>query len=216
MDAAVVELDALPDAVRSRAEDHHALARLGRDFAFDGVVGLVMVGRRAFELGGAGVDRLERGADAEQLAARAYRQLVGSREVGDLSVGDAVALRDEERVTIELLELQAGQRTLDRDHIGDARDEERVDARDVRHALDAQAATQRLGGEEDALGSRTANEILEGAVRVDVDGAPSSPKPPRPFSSERIALPSASSNVRPMAMISPTAFMRVDSVSSVP
>ncbi len=31
-----------------------------------------------------------------------------------------------------------------------------------------------------------------------------------------MALPNASSNVRPMAMISPTAFMRVDSVSSVP
>ena len=31
-----------------------------------------------------------------------------------------------------------------------------------------------------------------------------------------MALPSDSSNVRPMAMISPTAFMRVDSVSSVP
>ena len=45
---------------------------------------------------------------------------------------------------------------------------------------------------------------------------PSAPRPARPFSSERMALPSDSSNVRPMAMTSPTAFMRVDSVSSVP
>ena len=45
---------------------------------------------------------------------------------------------------------------------------------------------------------------------------PSAPRPARPFSRERSALPSASSKVRPIAMISPTAFMRVDSVSSVP
>ncbi len=42
------------------------------------------------------------------------------------------------------------------------------------------------------------------------------PRPQREFSSERSALPSDSSKVRPMAMTSPTAFMRVDSVSSVP
>ncbi len=45
---------------------------------------------------------------------------------------------------------------------------------------------------------------------------PSKPKPMRPFSSERMALPSDSSKVRPMAMTSPTAFMRVESVGSVP
>ncbi len=37
-----------------------------------------------------------------------------------------------------------------------------------------------------------------------------------PSSSERMALPKASSKVRPIAMISPTAFMRVVSVGSVP
>ncbi len=49
--------------------------------------------------------------------------------------------------------------------------------------------------------------------------APSEPpatRPLRPFSSERIALPNASSNVRPIDMTSPTAFMRVERVVSVP
>ncbi|VWM10992.1 Uncharacterised protein [Collinsella intestinalis] len=42
------------------------------------------------------------------------------------------------------------------------------------------------------------------------------PKPQAPSSSERMALPNDSSNVRPIAMTSPTAFMRVVSVVSVP
>ena len=45
---------------------------------------------------------------------------------------------------------------------------------------------------------------------------PSMPRPARPCSSERSAFCSASSNVRPMAMTSPTLFMRVVSVSLVP
>ncbi len=45
---------------------------------------------------------------------------------------------------------------------------------------------------------------------------PSSPMPTRPSSSERMALLSASSKVRPMAITSPTAFMRVERVSSDP
>ena len=45
---------------------------------------------------------------------------------------------------------------------------------------------------------------------------PSAPKPARPVSRERRAFPSASSKVRPTAMTSPTAFMRVVSVSSAP
>ena len=45
---------------------------------------------------------------------------------------------------------------------------------------------------------------------------PSAPKPARPVSRERRAFPSASSKVRPTAMTSPTAFMRVVSESSAP
>ncbi len=41
-------------------------------------------------------------------------------------------------------------------------------------------------------------------------------KPTRPHSRERRAFPSASSKVRPTAITSPTAFMRVVSVSSAP
>ena len=64
-----------------------------------------------------------------------------------------------------------------------------------------------------AVGRPTSSSKFSSVTRTPL---PSAPRPARPFSSERRALPSASSNVRPMDMISPTAFMRVDSVSSVP
>jgi hypothetical protein len=67
--AAVVELDALSDAVRAAAEDHHArlLARAVFVLVFPG---RVVVRRRGFELGGAGVDELVRRAQARVLAQR--------------------------------------------------------------------------------------------------------------------------------------------------
>src|SRR5205807_9271295 len=60
--AAVVELDALPDAIRPRPEYHD-----GRTLAGDRLVlvlvGRVVVGRLRLELGAARVDGLERGRD---------------------------------------------------------------------------------------------------------------------------------------------------------
>ena len=76
MHATVVELDALADAVRTCAENHRALFGLRRDLALTGVVGLVVVGRLARRFSRAGVDRLERGDDAERLAVRAHGKLV--------------------------------------------------------------------------------------------------------------------------------------------
>ena len=63
VDAAVVELDALADPVRSRAEDDDLAAVGGRRLVFL-FVGRIEVRRVRDELGGARVDGLERGADA--------------------------------------------------------------------------------------------------------------------------------------------------------
>ena len=59
VDAAVVELDALADAVGARAEDDHLAAVAGRDLVLV-LVGRVVVRRLGLELGAAGVDGLER------------------------------------------------------------------------------------------------------------------------------------------------------------
>ena len=57
VDAAVVELDPLADAVRTRAEDHHRVARVRRGLVLF-LVGRVVVRRVRLELGGARVDAL--------------------------------------------------------------------------------------------------------------------------------------------------------------
>ena len=74
--AAVVELDALPDAVRSAAEDHDLLPRRRIGLALL-LVGAVQIGRERLELRGAGVDPLvgrlqarARGARCEPLPRR--------------------------------------------------------------------------------------------------------------------------------------------------
>ena len=54
MDAAVVELDALADAVRAAPEDHDFLAVVVAHLVLDAVGGVV-VRREGLELGGAGV-----------------------------------------------------------------------------------------------------------------------------------------------------------------
>ena len=62
--AAIIEFDALADAIRPAAENDDPLAafRLGGHFVFV-LVRRVVVRRVGFELGGAGIDRLERGDD---------------------------------------------------------------------------------------------------------------------------------------------------------
>ncbi len=66
MDAAVVELDALADAVRAATEDDDFFAVVVGDFAL-GAVGAVVVGREGLELGGAGVHEAVGGGDASCL-----------------------------------------------------------------------------------------------------------------------------------------------------
>ena len=80
--AAIVELDALADAVRAAAEDDDLVLSVGRALVGQRAgaercrIGRVHVGGRRGELGRAGVDPLEHGGDAECLAQ--CRDLVGA------------------------------------------------------------------------------------------------------------------------------------------
>ena len=143
------------------SQDHRALARLRRDLGLVGVVGLVVVGRGAGELGRAGVDGLERRPHAQKLPARAHGELVGAREVRDLRVGEAHALEQAERVGIQLVEVHAAQVLLHAHDVGHARNEEGVDAGGRAHALHRPAAAQRLGQVEHAVGRGTRHEVVE-------------------------------------------------------
>src|SRR3712207_2538944 len=67
VDAAVVELDALADAVGPRAEDDHARAVAALDLVLGPALpARVEVGRARLELRGAGVDSLERALAGER------------------------------------------------------------------------------------------------------------------------------------------------------
>ena len=89
--AAVVELDALPDAVRAAAQHDHLLAvgRLGLALLF---VRRVHVRGARRELGRAGVDALVHGPHAERVPARADVVLLDLQQVREPAVGEARAL----------------------------------------------------------------------------------------------------------------------------
>jgi hypothetical protein len=71
VDAAIVELDALPDAVRAAAQDDDLLA-VRRESLGVRLVGRVQVGRVCRKLCGARVDSAERAGHAERLPAGAH------------------------------------------------------------------------------------------------------------------------------------------------
>ena len=93
MHAAVVELDALADAVGPAAQHHDLLAR-GRLGLALLVVGGVHVGRGRGELGRAGVHTLVDRAHAEGVAAAAQVVLVGAQQLGQALVGKALLLQE--------------------------------------------------------------------------------------------------------------------------
>lgn len=126
MAAAVVELDTLADAVGPAAEDEDLLLALGGGCLVLGVVARVLVGRVGGELGGARVDALEVGLDAELLAARADGQGVLDAEgAGQLGVGEALGLELQPVLLGEGLELLGLDPLLDADDLGELEGGER-------------------------------------------------------------------------------------------
>ena len=96
VDAAVVELDALADAVGARAEDDDLRLVAGADLVLV-LVGRVVVRRVGIELGRAGVDGLERGPDPGGETSGPDLELGdpgrrGAPEVRQLGVGEAEPL----------------------------------------------------------------------------------------------------------------------------
>jgi hypothetical protein len=126
VDAAVVELDALADAVRPGAEDDDARLRARRRCLLRFAPGRVVVVGGGLDLSAARVDAPVHRPDAAVAAARAHD---GLRHVGggrDLGVGDAEPLEPQPVVRDELLDVGARrpeERLLD---APDLLDEERV------------------------------------------------------------------------------------------
>ena len=173
MYAAVVELDALADAVGTRAQDHdlglftgthlvgsHATARSGSR-AHEVLVRLVVVLRGALELGGARIDRLHARHHAQPLAIRADEALVAAGQQRDLGIARAVLLEQAHCVGVDVLHAQAAHRLLHGDHVVQAVEEPRINARGVVQVLHAPATAQCLGDIGDAPLARTGHSRRE-------------------------------------------------------
>ena len=173
MYAAVVELDALANAVGAGAQDHGlGLARrrglvggnalLGiRARAVDVLVGLVVVLRGARELGGAGIDRLHAGNHAQTLAVGTHKALVRASQRGNLGVARAVLLEQAHRVGVDILHAQTTDALLDLHHVVDTVEVPRVDTADGVDARDVPATAQGLDHKEDATLGRRCHGLSE-------------------------------------------------------
>ena len=156
--AGVVELDALPDPVRSGAEDQHGrlLPRLHLVLL---VVGRVVVRRGGGELGGAGVDGLVDRPDAQAPAQHPDAVLTGQLrpERGDLAVGQPVPLGPAQQLRGE------GRRVADLGpDLGDQRDlvdEPWIKTTGSRDLFDRGAGGQRLLGDVEPAVDRDAQRV---------------------------------------------------------
>ena len=106
VDAAVVELDALADAVGASAEDHHLLA-IGVAAFVDRSVAGVVVGCVGLELGGAGVDQSVHGQKSEFSTCGAHLVFGAFEQPGDLAVAVAklLGLAEEREVGLHTLKI---------------------------------------------------------------------------------------------------------------
>ena len=154
MAAAVVELDALPDAVGSSTEDHHPfLARLlGPDLVLIFPGGIV-VGRLGLELGGAGVDRLVGGQDPAPLAIVADLHFRGAEHHGQLPVGEARLLGVPHQAIVDRRERADGaNQALDLHDLLQLVEEPAIDGRELVDFLDRHARLERIAEIPDAVG----------------------------------------------------------------
>ena len=100
MDAGVVELDSLTDAVGTRAQNDHLRAITGFHFSL-GVVAGVVVGSAGRELSGTGVHRLVDRPNTQRLPHTPHHRLWESDDAADLCVREAVPLRYRNQVFLQ-------------------------------------------------------------------------------------------------------------------
>ena len=168
--AAIIELDALADAVRAAAEDDDFLL-VGRRRLIDGaagerhVVGRIHVGRGRSEFGGAGVDALEHRPHAEVAAFLRHgcRGLAG--ELGEPRIGKAHRLEPAQRAGLagQALGADFG---FGFDDAADLRQEPRIDAAGGVDLGVAHAEPHRLRHREEAVGRRRAERGADRALVV--------------------------------------------------
>uniref|UniRef100_A0A0N4ZAF6 NAD-specific glutamate dehydrogenase n=1 Tax=Parastrongyloides trichosuri TaxID=131310 RepID=A0A0N4ZAF6_PARTI len=167
--AAVVELDALADAVGTAAEDDGFLLVRRGGFALGdlaqgaGLIGRIHIGGGRGELGGAGVDALEHRAHAERATGGAHGGFGRTGQLGQTGVGEALGL--------ELAEVDLGRGqaldadvTLGPDQVGDLAQEPGLIRAGGVDLFDRQAVAEGLGDDADAVRGRLAERTDDGGA----------------------------------------------------
>ena len=160
--AAVVELDALADAVGPAAKDHDLATVAGLRLAFV-LVGRIQVGGRGRELGCAAVHALVHRAHVERLAQRTHRGFAGARQLRDARVGEAHALERAQPALVQAVQAAVDHVDLGIDQFLDLVEEPRVDERQRMDLFHRHAGAECIGEEEDALRAR----LLELTAQLD-------------------------------------------------
>ena len=168
------------------------------------LVGRVEVRRLGLELRRARVDVLKTGSTPSARRRSRTRDSAATRS-GRATGRRARALGLAPLLARHLGELPAEKAPSPATIRGDRVEEPRVDLGPRRDLLDRHAGEDRAAQVEDPLPGGD-GKLLRAAPRGAAACPPSS-RPSRPISSERIAFPSASAKVRPMAIASPTDFI---------
>jgi len=144
VDAAIVELDALADAVRAAAEHHDLPAVGGLGLALL-VVRRIHVRGLGRELGSAGVDALVDRAHALGVSLCTHLFLARAQQLGQTPIGKSLGLDKAHLQRRQLGQRTALQRLFGRDDLLDLRQEPRVDGGLVEDFLRAHADAKCVG-----------------------------------------------------------------------
>ena len=221
--AAIVELDALADAVRTAAEDDDLLPVRGLRLVGDGagerrLVGRVHVGGRRGELGRAGVDALEHRPHAERAPRRRHIGLGALRQHREARVGEAHRLEAAQRAG-GLRQALAADLGFHLDDAADLREEPRIDLARGEDLLVGEAEPHRLRDHEQPVrrrrAERGADDVLVVALAEPVDRDLVEAGEAGLERAQRL-LQRLSWKVRPIAIASPTDFIEVVSTRSAP
>ena len=142
MDAAIVELDPLTDAIRPPTQDHDLAPRRGIGFTFLLVCG-VQVRGVSLKLGGTGVDALKGGIDAQLLTQRTDRSFVLPEEGGKMtiSIAEGLAFAEEFNTAIRPL----ANPLFELDNLLNVRQEPGVDMRELVDGFNVKTGAEGLG-----------------------------------------------------------------------
>ena len=160
VDAAIVELDALTDAVGTPAQDHDLLAirRLGLALL---LIGRVEVGGAGGELGGAGVHPLEDRTDAQGMAPVAHPLLAAARQLAQAAIGKTLALEETQPLRRQSRPALGVDLRLQGHQFLDLGQEPGVDGGEVKELLDAQTGAEAIRDVKEALGPGLAQLLAQ-------------------------------------------------------